>query len=171
MNQGRISSKLLGWSALLLLVAAAVAFVVPVTLFAFASGDEGVAVTDTPVVVDAPAHRAWGIYFNDADNSGYSGYCSVSDGAGRPVEIRDPGATVSSSDTEMLNHVFTTPEGGRFIVECRADNASVRVGPVGNLPSVLIGTVIAAGLGATGFALGVMWLIRRGSVDVLTHTA
>ncbi|MER7608349.1 hypothetical protein [Nocardioides sp. NPDC127503] len=161
MNQGRIASKLLGWSALLLLVAAAVAFVVPVTLFAFASGDEGVAVTDTPVVVDAPAHRAWGIYFHDVDNSGYSGYCSVNDSAGRPVEIRDSGATVSSSDTEDLNHVFTTPEDGRFTVECQTDNASVRVGPVGNLPSVLIGTAIAAGLGVTGFALGIMWLIRR----------
>lgn len=162
MNQGRFSSKLLGWSALLLLVAAAVAFVVPVTLFALASGDEGVTVTDTPVVVDAPAHRAWGIYFNDADNSGYSGYCSVNDSAGRPVEIRDPGATVSSSDTEMLNHVFTIPQDGRFTVECQADNASIRVGPVGNLPSALIGTVIAAVLGAPGFVLGITWLTKRG---------
>ncbi|MEI7055317.1 hypothetical protein WBG06_05815 [Nocardioides sp. CCNWLW239] len=163
MAQGRISSKLLGWSALVLLLAAAVTFVAPITLFILAAADNGVGVADAPITVDAPGHQTWGIYFNDADNSGYSGYCSVNDSAGRPVEIRDPGATVSSSDTEMLDHVFTTPEGGSFTVDCQAEDASVRVGPVGNLPSVLIGAVIAAGLGLVGLGLGIHWLISKDS--------
>ncbi|MER6940452.1 hypothetical protein ABTX24_18890 [Nocardioides sp. NPDC127514] len=171
MAQDRTASPLLGWSTLVLLLAAAISFVVPVTLFAFASADDGVAVADAPVTVEAPAHRTWGIYTDDADNSGYSAFCSVNDSAGRPVEFRDPGATVSASETEMLDHEFTTPEDGTFTVECQADNASVRVGPVGNLPSVLIGTLIAAGLGLTGIALGVLWLTRRGSVYTPTPAA
>lgn len=150
----------------MLLAAAAVAFVVPIAQFAVASGEDGVAVRDTPVTLNAPAHRTWGVFFNDADNSGYSGFCAVSDGAGRSVEIRDPGATVSSSDTEMLNHVFTTPDGGTFTIACQAEGASVRVGPVGNLPSVLVGSMVAAGLGLAAFTLGMMWLPRRRSVKV-----
>ena len=75
----------------------------------------------------APGNRTWGIYLNDADNSGYSESCVVADSSGRPVAIRDPGMTVSASDTEMLDHVFTTPEDGRFTVECNAQSASARV--------------------------------------------
>lgn len=35
---------------------------------------------------------------------------------------------MTSSDTETLDHVFTTPADGRFTIECDAQGASARVG-------------------------------------------
>lgn len=169
MTQGRNSSKVLAGFAMLLLAAAAAAFVIPIVLFAIATSNDGLKVGDAPVTVQTSGGRTWGIYFNDADNTGYSESCSINDSRGVPVDMRFPGPTVSSSDTEMLDHVFTTPTGGTFTIECNATSATVRVGPVGNLPSVLIGVAAAAVLGLTGCVLGIIWLTRRTSVAIHTQ--
>ena len=105
----RRHTKALGWLSLSLLVLAAVAFVVPVTLFALASSDKGIGLGDGPTEVHSSGNRTWGIYFNDADNSGYRESCTATDSQGQAIAIHDPGVTASSSDTEMLDHVFTTP--------------------------------------------------------------
>lgn len=162
-TQARKASKQLGRIALVLLVAAVASFIVPVAVFAMTVGDEGVDIGDGVVKVDAPPDRTWGIYFNDADNTGYGESCSVRDDAGRRIGIRDPGPTVTFSETEMLDHVFVTPADGTFTIDCNANGATVRVGPVGNLPSVLVGTGVAALLGLLGLVLGSFWLIRRTS--------
>jgi hypothetical protein len=122
-----------------------------VTLFALASNDKGIALGDGPTEVHAPANHTWGIYFNDFDNSGYSESCTATDSEGQAIAHRDPGVTVSSSETEMLDHVFTTPGDGHFTIACNAQSADVRVGPVGSLPSVLIGGSVAALLGLGGW--------------------
>jgi len=157
----RRSKRALGWLSLSLLVLGAVAFIVPAIVFVLASSDKGIALGDGPTKVRAPANRTWGIYFNDADNSGYSESCTATDSGGQAIAIRDPGVTVSSSDTEMLDHVFTTPRDGHFTIACNAQSADVRVGPVGSLPSVLIGVSVAAGLGLGGLVTGILWLTRR----------
>jgi hypothetical protein len=161
--KGRRRSKALGWLSLSLLVMGAAAFIVPVTLFVLASSDKGIALGDGPTEVHAPAHRTWGIFFNDADNSGYSESCSATDSEGRAIALRDPGVTVTSSDTEMLDHVFTTPRDGHFTIACNAQGADVRVGPAGSLRSVLIGVSVAALLGLGSLVTGILWLTRRAS--------
>ncbi|MCW2857102.1 MAG: hypothetical protein JWR52_2717 [Marmoricola sp.] len=163
MVDARKPSKALGWLSLSLLVLAALAVVVPVTRFAVASGDKGVALGEGPSKVQAPGGRTWGIYFNDPDNSGYSESCNATDSKGQAITLRDPGMTVTSSDTEMLDHVFTTPADGRFTIECDAQRASARVGPVGRFPEVAIGLALAALLGLGGLVAGSIWLTRRSS--------
>jgi hypothetical protein len=171
MTQGRKSSRVLGWTALALLVAAVGTFVIPIAFFVMAASNDGLKVGDDPKTVETSGNRTWGIYFDDRDNTGYSESCSITDGEGGPVEIRDPGPTVSSSDTEMLDHVFTTPADGKFTVECNATSATVRVGPVGNLSSVLIGVAVAGALGLAGLVIGVVWLTRRTSVSLPSQAA
>ncbi len=161
MAQGQKSSKVLGWISLVLLVVGGAAFVIPVLLFSIALGADGVKIGDSPVTVPTSAGKTWGIYNKDADNTGYSQSCSVSDGRGAPIAIRNPGPTISSSDTEMLDQVFTTPRDGAFTIECSTTSATVRIGPVGNFVSVLMGIAGAMVLGLTGFVLGVVWLGRR----------
>lgn len=169
--EGRRRSKALGWLSLSLLVLGAVAFIVPVTLFALASSDKGVALGHGPTEVHAPANHTWGIYFNDADNSGYRESCTATDSEGHAIATRDPRVTVTSSDTEMLDHVFTTPRDGHFTIACNAQSADVRVGPVGSLPSVLIGGPLAALLGLGGLVTGILWLTRRASTPTPTAMA
>lgn len=169
--EGRKRSKALAWLSLSLLVLGAVAFIVPVTLFALASSDKGIALGDGPTEVHAPADRTWGIYANDADNSGYSESCTATDSQGRAIALRDPGVTVSSSDTEMLDHIFTTPSGGHFTIACNAQGANVRVGPVGSLLSVLIGVSVAALLGLGGLVTGILWLTRRAATPTTSVMA
>ena len=154
----------MGWLSLSLLVLAALVFVIPLTRYLLATGDKGVALGDGPTKVHASGDRTWGVYFNDPDNTGYSESCGITDSRGRTIALRDPGMTVSSSDTEMLDHVFTTPADGRFTIECDAQGASARVGPVGNLVQVVIGLALAALLGVGGLITGSLWLTRRSSV-------
>jgi len=156
-------SKAMVWLSVSLLALAVVAVVIPITRFALASGDPGIALGDGATKVHAPGNRTWGFYFNDADNSGYSESCTATDSNGQTIAIRDPGMTVSSSETEMLNHVFTTPVDGRFTVECSAQGASVRVGPVGSFTEVVVGLALAALLGIGGVVTGSIWLARRPS--------
>jgi hypothetical protein len=155
------SERLLGWAAIALVVVAAVALVVPLVSFVRTLGSAKVALDDGPVTVRTAGGRTWGVIVDDRDNSGYSESCSVSDRAGRPVALRNPGATVSSSDTETLDHVFTTPADGRFTVACSVRGATVRVGPVASLRSVATGVVGAALLGLAGLGLGLVRLRRR----------
>lgn len=135
----------------------------PVTLFVLASSDKGVALRAEHTKVDAPADRTWGIYVDNADNSGYSESCTATDSRGRAIAIRDAGPTVTSSDTEMLDLVFTTPRDGTFTISCEVSGAVARVGPVGSLPLVLVGVLVAALLGLGGLVTGLVWLARRTS--------
>jgi hypothetical protein len=156
----RRRTKALGWLSLALFVLAAVAIVVPVTLFALATSDKGVALHGGATAINAPPHRTWGVYVNDVDNSGYSESCTATDSSGRAIAIRDAGPRVTSSDTEMLDLVLTTPRHGSFTISCSVGGAEARVAPVGNFPLVLMGLLAAALLGLGGLIVGILWLVR-----------
>jgi hypothetical protein len=166
MVDARTSSKALGWIALALLSLAALAFVVPIALYALTSDERGFAVGDGPTQVEASGHRTWGIYLNDADNSGYSESCAITDSHGMDVPLRDPGWTMSSSETEMLDHLFTTPDDGRFTIDCSSQSADVRVAPAADLHSIMIGFAVATAAGLAGLVLGIIWLTRRSASPV-----
>lgn len=57
MVDDRGPSKVLGWLSLSLLVLAALAFVIPVTSFALASGVKGIALGDAPADATAREER------------------------------------------------------------------------------------------------------------------
>ena len=158
----RSNSKVLGWISLALLALAAVAVAAPLSRYVVAASDKGFALRDGGrAEVHAPGGRTWGLYFDDADNSGYSESCTATDSAGRPIAIRDPGPTISSSDTEMLDHVFSTPSDGHFTIACDVHSAAVRVGPAPDFVSLFIGIAAAALLGLCGVITGTVWLTRR----------
>lgn len=75
MAVARRRSRALGWLSLLLLVLAAFAFVVPIAVSMQASDATSVVLEEEPIQVQAPSSQTWGIYFNDADNSGYGHSC------------------------------------------------------------------------------------------------
>jgi len=156
----------LAWISVASLVLAAGAVAVPLALYGMAAGDHGVPLGDRPTEISAPGGRVWGVYLNDADNSGYSESCTATDSAGRPVPLRDPGPTISSSDTEMLDRVFETPRDGHVTIDCHVHGATARVGPVPNLVALLIGIVAAALLGLCGLITGTLWLTRRSATPV-----
>lgn len=152
------STRRLAWIAGLLLGLAFLALVVPLAVPTIALGSGGAAVDpDQPVAVRAESGRTWGIYLDDEDNSGYGADCSILDTSGRAVEVREAGATVTSSETEMLDYLYTTPDGGSFTITCSVDEATARVGPVIDLRSrtewPVVGTVLA-------LAGCVAWLLR-----------
>jgi hypothetical protein len=122
-----------------------------VTLFALASNDKGIALGDGPTEVHAPANHTWGIYFNDVDNSGYSESCTATDSEGQAIAHRDPGVTVSSSETEMLDHVFTTPGDGHFTIAATLRARTCAWDRSGASHRFLIGGSVAALLGLGGW--------------------
>ncbi|RNM17408.1 hypothetical protein EFL26_01060 [Nocardioides pocheonensis] len=164
---------MLGWISLSLLLLAAAAVVAPLVPYVLAARDNGVPLGEGPSEIVAPGDRTWGVYFDDRDNSGYGETCTVTDSTGRPIAVRDPGVTVSFSSTEMLGHVFDTPSDGRFTIACHGESADVRVGPVGSLPSLLVGMAAAALLGLVGVIAGSVWLTRRSAAPeaVVTHSS
>jgi len=82
------------------------------------------------------------------------------DSRGRDVATRDPGWTVSSSDTETLDIVFTTPADGHFAAVCDIKGASARVAPVGSLRGFGMGLAATALLGLAAVSVGIVWLLR-----------
>lgn len=146
------------------MVMAVAAFTIPLTMFVRAASANGVAVSGEPVEVHAAGGRTWGIYFNDADNSGYTTSCNVTDRNGRQVPIRPAGMTITSSDTEMLDLLFRVPDDGWFVAQCAAEGAEARVGPVGNVSLLAGGVVAAMFLGIGGVVAGSLWFARRSRV-------
>lgn len=77
------------------------------------------------------------------------------------MEVREAGATVTTSETEMLDYLFTTPDDGSFTITCSVAEATARTGPVIDLRSrtewPVVGTVLA-------LAGGVAWVLRLRSV-------
>ncbi|MCL3836988.1 hypothetical protein [Aeromicrobium duanguangcaii] len=157
-------SRVLGWLSLFLLVLAVFAFVVPLAVAMQESDPTSVVLERTPVEVEAPGNALWGIYFDDADNSGYGHSCRATDDYGQLIDLRDPGVTFTSSDTEMLDLIFTTPPNGRFTIQCDAQSAVARVAPVESIRRVLSALVPAAFLGIAGVIAGVVWLRRDSSI-------
>ncbi|WP_236757551.1 hypothetical protein [Aeromicrobium sp. PE09-221] len=130
----------------------------PIAISMQASDATSVVLEEKPIQVQAPSSQTWGIYFNDSDNSGYGHSCRAADEYGQPIELRDPGVTFTTSDTEMLDLIFTTPPSGRFTVQCDVQSAVARVAPAEIQRTVLSALGEAALLGIAGVAVGVVWL-------------
>lgn len=110
--------------------------------------------------VSLPRDKPYGIYIDDADNSGYTYSCSVKDAAGRAVPVSDlPPGRVTSSDTELL--ITFSSGSGELTIDClvRGERVSVRPTPA-QRPLVL--GVIAGGIAGTlGAGLLISWLAQR----------
>jgi hypothetical protein len=156
----RRSRRWAGWAGLLLCVVAIVTVSVPGAIFARAEGRDGILLDGTTQHINLPPHRTYGIFVDDANNSGYSEDCSGSYDAGGTINLRDPSWSISSSDTEVLDFVFDTGSGA-ITIYCSVPGERVTVKPVPNSKAFFIGMVVAGIAGSVGVALLIVWLVGR----------
>ena len=149
----------LGWVGLLVCVLAIAAVSVPGARFERASSDHGVRLDGSTQHISLPAHKKYGIYIDDANNSGYSEECSAADANGRPVRLADPSWNVSSSDTEELDYVFNTGSG-ELTFDCSVPGERVTVRPVPHGWPLFVGIVLFGILGCLGAGLIITWFVR-----------
>ena len=109
-----------------------------------------------------PAARTYGVYVDDADNSGYSESCSATEADGTPIQMESPPWSMSSSDTEVLDLVFDTGSGD-LTIECDIPGERVTARAVPNYTAMLLGLMLAGISGCAGLVLLVGWLIARSS--------
>ena len=159
-GQRRRGARHLGWVGLLLCVIAVVAVALPGVGYARTSSDDGVLLDTSSQRVHLPAHEKYGIYIDDADNSGYSDSCSAVDRDGRPIRIKDASWSMSSSDTETLDYVFDTGSG-ELTIDCLVAGERVTTRPVPNFGALALGVAIAAVVGLAGAAMLIIWLVSR----------
>jgi len=153
-------SRLFGWTALLLCVVAIGSAVVAATLFARSLQGDAYRLDENVRQVALPADRTYGIYVDDADNSGYSQDCSAYDSSGREIPLRDPGWSVSSSDTETLDLVFDTGSGD-LTIRCGVPGEQVTAKPVPDVLALVVGLGIAVVLGVAAIGFVIVWLLAR----------
>ncbi len=169
-GQGR---RWVRWSGAALCVLAGVVVLIPLIAYARVAldGDE-VRLSDGPNQVSVPAGKTWGVYVDDANNSGFTMSCSGTDDAtGEPIAMRDPWATISGSETETLEYLFDTGSG-ELTISCRVPGEEVSIRPAANLNAVVLGFGLAfvpAGIGV-GLLLGRLrvagWVLLGGVVLV-----
>jgi hypothetical protein len=86
--------------------------------------------TGQPQHVVLPAHEKYGIYVNDADNSGYSLSCTAKDSQGRQIHLGShTPPTISNSATNNLDLVYTTGSGD-LTFTCSASGAQTTTQPL-----------------------------------------
>ena len=157
---GRRGVRHLGWVGALLCVLALVAVAVPGVGFARTTAGDGVRLDGTAQHLRLPAHKTYGIYIDDADNSGYSDSCSAVDRDGRSIDIKDASWSVSSSDTETLDYVFDTGSGD-LTITCSVPGERVTARPVPNFGALALGVGIGGILGLAGATMIIVWFVTR----------
>lgn len=155
-------SRLFGWLTVLLGAVALGAAIVAASLFVRSLDGDSVRVDESPGQVVLPADRTYGIYVDDADNSGYSESCSVRDSHGRQVPLRGPGWTAFSSDTETLDFVFDTGTGD-LTISCTVPGEQATAKPVPNVLALVLGIAAAGILGVAALGFLIVWLLARPS--------
>jgi hypothetical protein len=86
--------------------------------------------TGQPQRVVLPAHRKYGIYVDDANNSGYSLSCMATDAQGRQVHMDDQTPpTISTSGSNNLDLVYNTGSGD-LTFTCSASGAQTTTRPL-----------------------------------------
>ena len=155
-------SRLFGWVAVLLGAVAIGSAVVATALFVQSLQGDGYRLDENVRQVALPADRTYGIYVDDADNSGYTQSCSVHDSRGREVPLRDPGWSVSSSETETLDFVFDTGTGD-LTIRCSIPGEQVTAKPVPNVLALVLGIAVAGILGIAALGFMIVWLLARSS--------
>lgn len=166
-GSGTLRSALLGWATLIACGLALAAVALPGSSYLQALTEDGVHLDGGPVEVSLPADTRYGIYVNDADNSGYSVGCTAVDDRGNPRRMEFPPWNISSSDTEVLDLAFNTGTG-RLTVSCNVPGAEVSLRPVPNIRALLLGLALAGLLACLAVALFAAWfpLGRRGRQDL-----
>lgn len=140
------------------MVVCALAFVavaVPGIGFIKAHADAGFPVSGI-TELSLPAHATYGVYVDDADNSGYSLSCTARDDAGGEIVVGGPSWSIGFSDTENLDAQFDTGSG-EVTLNCSSDSAEIRVRPLPNDRALLLGFVVAGMLAMAGIALLAFW--------------
>ena len=150
-----------GWLGVLL-CAMAVVVVTVMVLHSVQSG-HGVRLADGPHRLVLPADTTYGIYVNDANNSGYSEKCSATDAQGNRVRMAPPPWSLSTSDTEMLDMVYNTGSG-ELTINCSVPGEVVTTRPVPTYWELLLGAMTAGVMAAAGIVLILTRLIHRWSV-------
>ena len=109
----------------------ALVFAPPFVLSACGGGDSESSDNTSKVIhltgqaqhVVLPAHKKYGIYVNDANNSGYSLNCTAKDAQGRQVHMGShTPPTISNSGTNNLDLVYNTGSGD-LTFTCSASGA------------------------------------------------
>ncbi len=97
---------------------------------AASSAHQPIRLTDSPQHLTLAAHATYGIYVNDANNSGYSLRCSGADADGTPIRMDyNPPPSVSTSATETLDVVFNTGSGD-ITLACSTPGATAIARPL-----------------------------------------
>lgn len=149
----------LGWSGVLLCgLAVAVLAVLAVYTYRVLSGPS-VHLRSGAQHVALPAHRTYGIYVDDLNNSGYSENCSATDAQGHDVEMRFPSWSISSSSTENLDLAYNTGSGD-LTINCSVPGEIVTTRPVLNYTALLLGGLAAGALAVLGIVLIIIGVNR-----------
>ena len=144
-------------------VLAIVAGAIPFAWFARAITSDEVALPAGQHELTLPAHRTYGVYVDDADNSGYSERCSATDASGRRVRMKDPSWNIGwFSDTENLDFVFDTGSGD-LRIECSVPGERVTLRQVPNDTALVLGGLLGSLLFATSIGLLIGWVAVRTS--------
>lgn len=158
---GRHRAPVLGRLGMLLCLAALVAISVPGFGYVRALSEDGVTLDSGPVDLVLPAHRTYGVYVDDSDNSGYSENCSAVDKSqGRPIQMKDPSWNISSSDTEVLDIVFDTGSG-HVSISCTVPGERVTIRAVPHDSAMFLGFALAMILGIPGVGMIIAWAVIR----------
>jgi hypothetical protein len=153
-------ARWLGWAGLLLVLVAVVAVVIPGIGYGRASSEPSVTLDGRPRTVSLPPHRTYGIYVDDADNSGYSESCSVRDADGREVPMSGPPGRFSRSETETLDMMFDTG-AGELTMSCSVPGERVSARPAPAQRPLVMGAVVAGIAGTLGAVSLIAWLVQR----------
>ncbi|WGL53387.1 hypothetical protein P5P86_06045 [Nocardioides sp. BP30] len=149
----------LGWTGVCLTAVAVLVVVFAVVAAHRTTDGPSVRLSDGAHHLSLPAHRTYGIYVDDADNSGYSETCSATDDRGGSIRMRDSSWSISSSDTEMLDLVYDTGSGD-LVLTCSVPGEIVTTRPVPANALVLLG-VAGVAVGIAGIVLVIVGLSRR----------
>jgi hypothetical protein len=155
-----------GWVGALLCVLALLAVTAPAIGYARALNSSSISLPSGPQHLRLPADRTYGIYVDDANNSGYSESCSAVDAHGQQIQMNDPPWTVTASDTETLDFVYDTSSGD-VTIDCSVPGERVTTRQVPNNRTMLLGIILAGILGFTGVRIMVTSL-RSGSAPAVT---
>lgn len=152
-------SNVLCWAGLLLVLLAVVAIAVPGVGYVRTMNADGLSLSNGPLQVSVSNGRSYGIYVDDADNSGYSLACSAADAEGQRIQLDDPPWSISSSDTETLDLAFKAGPG-ELSVTCDIPGEQVTLRPLPDNHSLEIGILLAAIFGCSGMCLLIAWAAR-----------
>jgi hypothetical protein len=160
MDRSRRRSQLLFCGGVVLCLLALVGLVISVVAYARTASEPGIRLDEGPQRLVLPADRTYGVYVDDADNSGYSERCSAVNSLGQQIPLSDPWWTFSGSETEMLDIVFNTGSGN-LTIDCSVPGERITLRPVPNLRATLIGVGLSGILGVAGAVLMLLWFTTR----------